>query len=1598
MSSSNHLKKRDKFFSLFKKDGGALSSAATPSSPAQPNTASSPAAPQPIAFRPYDTFLAAALDKLDVADRAIIQEHYVASNISETIEAAYNGANELKTKIEGTKGLVREKIDKVLILIDKFKAIGDGVSSLDPIHAGLPWAGVKILLSVAVADINQRKALVTGMDLALGISSRLRAYFLYFQRLSPDITTDNFRKALVEVYAQILQFLAQAFNVYKTNPVLRGVRTLWQDATIQDFEKVCDKYSDRLEIEASNCDRFTREAGRIEAAQWRDALKEELNRLDELSNIEHKLQNLSVDVDLSKLTVVASATFNSSEESQQPSCLPSTRVDILRRILVWAEGPDGRSIYWLCGGAGTGKSTISRTIARMLLDKRQLGASFFFKRSHAGRGNADRFFPTIVRQLADRIPALKQPVADALHGDSFLCSNGLEEQFDKLLKAPLMSLEQKSLPQECIVIVIDALDECDRRHIKKFLMLLAGINAIDKLRLRIFVTSRPELPIEINFEKIDGRLHDDYVLETVQAASIDSDLEKYLVHEFAEIRKEWPYDPLPEDWPSQKDIIALVTLAKPLFIYAATVCRFVGEESPRKRLDGILTNKHAVSSLRLDNEITHLQLIYSQVLLEATKSEDADEASAKTAAFKTVVGSILLAADPLSVKALSSILAIDEDEINTVLRPLKSVLEIPRDLTQPVQRRHLSFREYLLDSSNKANEAFRIDEKQTHARLASRCIRFLMDSDVLKQDVCGVKKPGFRRLTMSESGIAQRIPSDIAYACMYWAFHVLSSEGWFAQGHGPNVFLTQHHDLYNFLTTRFLYWLEMMAWLGRYSLAASSVVKLIEITKLADTATPNSAQLSTAESQIDTNNKLLLFLEDARRFVLKFRSGIDIAPLQVYHSAMMFAPTESIISRMFKAEKPDLWDLFPHVAPYWGDDFLVLEGHRELIIDIAFSPEQQMIASADASGWVRLWSLTGELLQDLGRVSGQYFVAFVARGERLLSATRSGLVQVWNTASGERLWDFYLNSVDATAETFCIVLGPSIVWSGANRTLWSCNQEGQQGKLLWTLDETSGPSSERGVDSDDIGDDMDASDDGSDSSSAIEEEPTSEDEAEAEDDQMSYEFENTEFRVPLAIGYKFTSVAISSMNIIAAGTSHGELFIWTSGIDRQPYTRQCHDAAILAITFSTKGDIATSGRDGIVRAWTWSQHELMMRWEAFEEMVKSIAMTSDNLLAHGSGADIVVRDALTGEILQKLRGHTAHVKVVTSLPDGQLVSGAADWKIRLWTTGVGHSKNTDVSKVEYSAVSAMTIAPGSNIVASGHKNGEVRTWDIQSGKELKVFTGHAAGVDDVAVFRNERIIATSETYPGYIMRWWDMDANEERRLATSSPAVAFSLDSKTIAFESMEFETDVLHVFDLQKGEKVCGYGGQDEDDQDGALSLAFSPDGRFLISGHCGYAQIWDAHRSGVALLQLECFHNLVDMVAASTKNVVATACSFKWPMELWNIESGELLHVLTPGADAWGPGQIYFSPNGDMLHTAAGIFYISEEAPSAGHNPKFQPNVLRLNENRDWIQQNGENLLWLPSEAQGAFAGISAFVAISGRTLAIGTSTSGMICFRLK
>jgi len=282
-------------------------------------------------------------------------------------------------------------------------------------------------------------------------------------------------------------------------------------------------------------------------------------------------------IDLAKLPSAKGAAFDSHIDEHEARCLPNTRVDLLRQVVGWAEDPQGKCIFWLSGMAGTGKSTISRTVAQSFADKDQLGASFFFKRGEGDRGNATMFFTTIATQLAIKVPGLGPFIRQAVEAEPDIAEKMMKEQFEKLILRPLSKIDRVTTMPSKVVIVIDALDEYEREEdVKTILRLLPLARHAVSVCLRVFVTSRPELPIRLGFKAMIGGTYQDLILQEIPQPVIEHDLYAFLEHELNKIAEKWS---LPKNWPGKDRIQALVEMAIPLFIFAATVCRFVGDRN-----------------------------------------------------------------------------------------------------------------------------------------------------------------------------------------------------------------------------------------------------------------------------------------------------------------------------------------------------------------------------------------------------------------------------------------------------------------------------------------------------------------------------------------------------------------------------------------------------------------------------------------------------------------------------------------------------------------------------------------------------------------------------------------------------------------------------------------------------------------------------------------------------------------------------------------------------------------------------------------------------------------------------------------------------------
>ncbi|KAF2732279.1 hypothetical protein EJ04DRAFT_470504, partial [Polyplosphaeria fusca] len=474
--------------------------------------------------------------------------------------------------------------------------------------------------------------------------------------------------------------------------------------------------------------------------------------------------DISQQLDLTKLPIATGASFNSHADEHNARCLPNTRTDLLKNIADWANSKDGKPIFWLCGMAGTGKSTIARTAAQSFTKNSQLGASFFFKKGEGERGNASRFFSTIATDLVAREPDMLPGIREALDEDSALSQKALKDQFEKLILRPLSGIQQTHSTTTARVIVIDALDECEReKDVRVILDLLTQAKDMQSVSLRVLVTSRPELHIRLGFQEMPNGTYQDLILHEVAKNTIEHDIRLFYEHELSMIRRARMLSP---DWPTADQIRALVELAVPLFIFAATVCRYISTKGghPEGYLSKVLAYQKSTFS-QLDR--TYLPIL-EQLLVE----QEEDEKEAWLQAFRKLVGSIVVLESPLSTVSLARLLQVPQKEIECRLDALHSVLSVPNSQDTPVRLLHLSFRDFLIDRQRQGKSQFWIDASDTQNSLTSFCLELMSGPDGLHQDICNLSRPGTMRSEIDEGTITSHLSPELQYACRYWVSHL----------------------------------------------------------------------------------------------------------------------------------------------------------------------------------------------------------------------------------------------------------------------------------------------------------------------------------------------------------------------------------------------------------------------------------------------------------------------------------------------------------------------------------------------------------------------------------------------------------------------------------------------------------------------------------------------------------------------------------------------------------------------------------------------------------------------------------------------------------
>jgi serine/threonine protein kinase len=165
------------------------------------------------------------------------------------------------------------------------------------------------------------------------------------------------------------------------------------------------------------------------------------------------------------------------------------------------------------------------------------------------------------------------------------------------------------------------------------------------------------------------------------------------------------------------------------------------------------------------------------------------------------------------------------------------------------------------------------------------------------------------------------------------------------------------------------------------------------------------------------------------------------------------------------------------------------------------------------------------------------------------------------------------------------------------------------------------------------------------------------------------------------------------------------------------------------------GGIAPDGRtalsgssDKTVRLWDLNTARELRQMNGHTEGISSVAFSPDGRQVLSGSADRTIRlwDLESGAEVQRLQGHTAMVHQAVFTPDARhILSGSADGTVRLWDVATGReARRLHDSKW---SVPSVAVSPDGQRALSMNVNGVVHLWSLDSGEELCQLQGDSLG-------------------------------------------------------------------------------------------------------------------------------------------------------------------------------------------------------------------------------------------------------------------------------
>ena len=276
----------------------------------------------------------------------------------------------------------------------------------------------------------------------------------------------------------------------------------------------------------------------------------------------------------------------------------------------------------------------------------------------------------------------------------------------------------------------------------------------------------------------------------------------------------------------------------------------------------------------------------------------------------------------------------------------------------------------------------------------------------------------------------------------------------------------------------------------------------------------------------------------------------------------------------------------------------------------------------------------------------------------------------------------------------------------------------------------------------------------------------------------------------------------------------------------------------------------------------------------------------------------------------------AIVAAIAFTADGTALAGAcADGKVRVWDLTSGAIQRA-IAWDAGDRVAAMP--PASDVLGAIGKEGELKTWNLQTGKVGIRLPGSNARATSLAVSPDRRFLVSSNRGPDNtsdeIVHIWETDARERVQIPAGiggTAAFAISPDNGTVVASSYDAN---VRAWSARNGEML----GLIEQLPVTMFAMAFSPDGKTLATGGADRTvYLWDS-KTWKLLRKFADHREMIAAMAFSPNGKLLltggfNAITVKHPVDviLRDVASGKVVRTV-PAAHR--VGAVAFAPDGKL------------------------------------------------------------------------------------